>query len=409
MKNLMKRIENLLDFFLNLFIAGTSFLKSIKNFTNKQVKSFIAAEFQIIGIMTLIIGLGFIFKIKGMVVLGGMIASIAVIIAWKATDLAVAIINSVAKITLPESEFAKPIKERTESFTNDLKSLLSPLLTLSMFLAFISAVVALKGLNYFTFGHFLIWGSIILFTSVFAAYVNMQTKIPGWLMFGFVIGLLITYHLAPTAMLSLINSIESRFTNLSLNSNQQNLNLEEITIPTGTKFYELKRGEFVEVAPDKPYTKGKIISTKKEEKSNELMYETIFPIDDNNTNYIGGKTYYVAVRSVKPEIIDGQSETNGPTREEKLQAELARQTKIKGVPKEVYLYGSKGEVEIKKVKTGDIVYFLSLEKIHVRCGKAEMDWDEAITQVGIIDIIEAKENTPLYISKHLKNTKVYYW
>lgn len=135
---------------------------------------------------------------------------------------------------------------------------------------------------------------------------------------------------------------------------------------------------------------GKLSDTQKEQIGNKLLAEgSRQKSEDKKEIYLKEAIAYIGEEAV-------------------LESLLKHYTSLWGKPEDKTL-SSNAYVEIKKVKTGDVVYFLSLESIRIKCGKAEMTWGKAVTRIGIIEIIEANNDTPLHISKYEKNTKVYYW
>ncbi len=284
MNNIWARIRSIL--------AGAwALICGVAMYSDNQVGRFINTCLIIIGIDIGLFILGYIAGIKGLTVFSGMISAIMVLIIMKSADLAVKIISAAIPKIPTVGSTATSI---TEPVLNELKKLLPPLTTISMVIAFLSAVTAIRGTGYYGLGDFMAWFSIILFLGILSVYLEKKTKMLGWVMLAFIIFLIVGDYAYPVQTKGTLDWIEGITIRRSVALSHNGMKNELATIPNNTPLYTQNFGGGFRLIGISPSTTVKILDRKDDPESKEGMYKVIIPT--GNGIYIGGKTYFVPVR-----------------------------------------------------------------------------------------------------------------
>ena len=296
----------------DLVITAWATLCGVVSYADRQTRVFINAMLIIIGVEIGLLLIGFILNLKGLIVFAAIVASLAVLIAWKFSDLAVRFISAIAG-RIPLARTLVP------PATDELKKLLPPMVTISLFLAFIASIAAIKGPAYFTWSDLMIWTAVILTTEIFTLYINSKVKMVGWVMIGLMYYLLIGNYLWPIQAQGFVDWVERSTVRKSMVAMENTKDYELVVISNNVPLYELGwGGKFSRVKiTTATETRAKLVGRKDDSTSKEPMYEVILPVQDGL--YVGGKTLYVPARLTKPAAVKFFSPTTAeaslPSRE----------------------------------------------------------------------------------------------
>lgn len=288
MKNIWARIKSIL-------VGAWALICGVTVYSDNQIGRFINTCLIILGIDIGLFILGYIAGIKGLIVFSGMISAIMVLVIMKSADLAVKIISAAIPKIPTVGSVAASI---TEPVLNELKKLLLPLITVSMVISFLSAVIAIRGTGYYGFNDLLIWLSLVLFITIFSVYMGSKTKIFGWAMLMFIIFLMIGDYAYPVQTKGTLDWIEGITIRRSVALSQDGMKSELAIIPDNTPLYDQALGGSFRLIGTSPKATVKILDRKDDPESKEGMYKVIMPT--GNGIYIGGKTYFVPARSADP-------------------------------------------------------------------------------------------------------------
>lgn len=282
--NILRRLWDLVVTAWNL-LCGTGLE------ANFQTRRFINTCLIILAINITLFIAGFTLGWSGPVIISAFTSSILVLIGWKASELAVKIISSLGGAVPVAGAAIKPAIE-------ELKKLLPPLVTISLFLAFTASIVAIKGVGYFTYSDLLIWATVILFTAIFAVYIGSKVKIAGWVMIGFLYYLLIGNYFWPIQVQGTLDWVERKTVKRAVVAGDATKDYELVAIANNTPLYSFSFGEFKkEKITTQTEVVAKIIGRKDDPASEEPMYKVILPLAENL--YVGGEIIYVPARLTK--------------------------------------------------------------------------------------------------------------
>lgn len=280
---------NILQRIWDLIVTAWALLCGVASYADRQSRAFIRTMLIIIGVEMGLLLIGFVLNLKGLIVFAAIVASLAVLIAWKFSDLAIRIIASAAG-RIPIAKSVVP------PATDELKKLLPPMVTISLFLAFIASIAAIKGPAYFTWSDLMIWTAVILTTEIFTLYINSKVKMVGWVMIGLMYYLLIGNYLWPIQAQGFVDWVERSTVKKSMVAMENTKDYELVVINNNTPLYELgwggkfSRAKITTAAE----TKAKLVGRKDDPTSKEPMYEVILPVQEGV--YVGGETLYVPAR-----------------------------------------------------------------------------------------------------------------
>lgn len=284
---------NILQRIWDLIVTAWALLCGVASYADRQSRAFIRTMLIVIGVEAGLLLIGFVLNLKGLIVFAAIVASLTVLIAWKFSDLAIRIIASAAG-RIPIAKSVVP------PATDELKKLLPPMVTISLFLAFIASIAAIKGPTYFTWTDLMIWTAVILTTEIFTLYINSKVKMVGWAMIAFMYYLLIGNYLWPVQAQGFVDWVERSTVRKSMVAMENTKDYELVFIPNNAPLYELGwRGKFSRArTTTATETKAKLVGRKDDSASKEPMYEVILPVQEGL--YVGGKTLYVPARLTKP-------------------------------------------------------------------------------------------------------------
>lgn len=288
MNNILARIRSIL-------VGSWALICGVTAYSDNQVMRFINTCLIILGVDIGLFIFSYITGIKGLLVFSGMISAIMVLVIMKSADIAVKIISAaIPKIPTVGSTTASI----TEPVLNELKRLLPPLITISMVISFLSAIIAIRGTGYYGFNDLLIWLSLVLFITIFSVYLGSKTKIFGWVMLVFIIFLMVGDYAYPVQTKGTLDWIEGITIRRSVALSQGGMKSELAVIPDNTPLYNQDFGGKFRLIGTSPKATVKILDRKDDPESKEGMYKVIMPT--GNGIYIGGKTYFVPVRLAEP-------------------------------------------------------------------------------------------------------------
>lgn len=258
---------------------------------NFQTKRFINTCLIILLVNTGLFIIGFAFNWSGPIILAAFSSSIAVLICWKASELAVKIISSLGGEIPVVGSAVKLTAE-------ELKKFLPPLLVASLMLAFVAGIVAIRGVGYYTYTDLLIWSTIVLFTAIFNIYIDAKVKIVGWAMIGFLYYILIGNYMWPIQVQGTLDWIDRYTIRIAIVNTDGTKEDELVVIVNNTPLYNFGFGKFKkEKTTAQTETIAKVISRKNDPKSKEPMYQVVLPVAKDS--YVGGEILYVPARLTK--------------------------------------------------------------------------------------------------------------
>lgn len=299
--NILRRLWDLIVTAWNI-LCGTGLE------ANHQTRRFINTCLIILAVNTGLFIVGFILNWNGPVILAAFISSIMVLIGWKASELAVKIISSLGGEIPVAGSVIKPTVE-------ELKKLLPPLVTISLFLAFTAAIVAIKGVGYFTYSDLLIWSGVILFTAIFTIYIDSKVKVAGWVMIIFLYYLLIGNYIWPIQVQGTLDWLERTTVKRAVVAGDSTKDYELVAISNNTQLYNFSFGEFKkEKITTQTEVVAKVIGRKDDSRTKEPMYEVILPVAENL--YVGGEILYVPARLTK--LVQKLAPPHGPAADKHL-------------------------------------------------------------------------------------------
>lgn len=289
--DILRRIWDLVVTGWDIVITTWNLLCGTGLEVNFQTRRFINTCLIILAINIGLFIVGFALGWSGPVILAAFISSLLVLIGWKASELAVKIISSLGGEVPVVGSVVKPTAE-------EMKKLLPPLVTVSLFLAFTASIVAIKGIGYFTYSDLLIWAGIILFTAIFTVYINSKVKIVGWVMIIFLYYLLIGNYFWPIQVQGTLDWLERTTVKRAVVAGDATKDHELVAISNNTPLYKFSFGEFKkEKTTTQTEMVAKVVGRKNDPRTKEPMYEVILPVAENL--YVGGEIFYVPARLTK--------------------------------------------------------------------------------------------------------------
>lgn len=328
-------IECIVEFFTGIwellsggwdFVAGATW-------DNRRVKRFIAGAFISLGICLLMIALGFLFKLKVLIVVASALAALIAFAIGKALRIAVKISIELTKlgesatktaigkiVSIPIlgkmidplgdiSEWtAIELSKALQSALTGIKNSLSFAVTIAMTFAFIGAFTAIRGVGYYTLNNLMVLGLSALFTSMFFVYASWKLKTFGYILYVAWMYLFIGWFVIPIQVQGTMDWIEAKTIHRALVATNGSQGDKLIAVPAKTPLYIERRGEFVfDHKSGEEVVNARVIGRKNDPESKEPMYEAKFPVDGFNNLYVGGKTFFVPASMVTPVLAAGDT------------------------------------------------------------------------------------------------------
>ncbi|MFA5230677.1 MAG: hypothetical protein WC422_04960 [Candidatus Paceibacterota bacterium] len=253
-----------------------------------QIRRYIRIMVIIIAVEIISLIVGFIFNFKPLILFSGVTAGLLLLLCWKISEVAIRIIASFgSKLPL--------IKSAVAPITEELKKLLLPLITFSLFIAFIAAVITIKGPAQMTWTDLMAWTALIIPTVIFTIYIDSKKKIAGWAMIGCVYYLFFVNFFAPIQAQGIISWVERKTIGQSIDLMDQSKNYEMVVLKKDAPLYELNWWDkFKKTGAIKDEVVAKVVDRKNDPISKEPMYGVILPTAKDI--YVGNETVYVPAR-----------------------------------------------------------------------------------------------------------------
>jgi hypothetical protein len=253
------------------------------------IRAFIIAQILILGTMIGLFFLGHLAGLTWLVVFSLVMSCLILMLNVFAAEALIKLITIFSGVP-----FTGKI---TDEIGKQLARLIQPTIAISLVLAWLSAVTAIRGIGYYHFSDFMVWGTVILFFAIFAAYTGVKSKLPENILAISLVVMLVTYYVAPIQILGLLDWAEKKSIRVSISASNDAKDGDLVEIPSKTPLYDYGHGGFCLSNKTETATEAKIVSRKDDPISREGLYQVILPVEKDL--YIGGKIKFVPVRLVK--------------------------------------------------------------------------------------------------------------
>lgn len=323
--NILACISEFFTAILELLTVGWDFAVGA-TWDNARIRRFIAGAFISLGICLLMIALGFLFKLKVLIVVASALAALIAFAIGKALRIAVKISIELTKlgesatktaigkiVSIPIlgkmidplgdiSEWtAIELSKALQSALTGIKNSLSFAVTIAMTFAFIGAFTAIRGVGYYTLNNLMVLGLSALFTSMFFVYASWKLKTFGYVLYVAWMYLFIGWFVIPIQVQGTMDMVEGWTIKNSLIATYTHGSDILIAVPAKTPLYSEEFGKFVYAGKSgEKEINARVINRKNDPDSKEPMYEAKFPLDGFDNLYVGGKNYYVPASMVTP-------------------------------------------------------------------------------------------------------------
>lgn len=280
----------------NTIITVWTILGGIANIADQQIRNLMRIGIRILILELCLLAAGFILNFQGAIVLAAIMAAFVWLIGFKVISLGV---DATAAMAAGVPIIGARLSALTQPLFCEVRKLLPPFITIAMTFSFIAVVIAIRGVGYYGLNDLMILVSLALFASIFSSYIGKATKIPGWLMFGFVLYLLAGNYLFPVQVQGTMDWLEGWTIRRACTMSQDGMRNELAVLPDNCPLYKYQFGQFeVNDRTSNSPTTVKIIGRKNDPVSKEGMLQVILPV--YNGVYIGGRTCYVPARITQP-------------------------------------------------------------------------------------------------------------
>jgi hypothetical protein len=290
----MGTIGTVFNWLVILISALWAALCNVANSARLEVRRFILVEFAIFGSALVWMIIGFCLNADGLVILTGVISSIAWLVMWKSTDIAVSVIRSIgSKIPL--------IGTSVGATADEFHKLVSPLMTGATIFAFIGAIVAVRGTGYISWHTAIVILTGAWFVNLLTYYYNSKSKWAGGVM-ATIYGVLFLYAFVwPVQLGGMVDYFAGHSYNSSIRASKEGLEGFIVTIKPGTPLFEEKSGRFmpstVKITKE---LRVKVLDRKPTMVSGEGVYRVALPANGYKDLFIGSKEVWVPARMVTP-------------------------------------------------------------------------------------------------------------
>lgn len=293
---------------------------------NARIRRFIRGALISFGICIAIMILGFLLKLKVLVVVASALAAIIAFAAGKALRIIIkALIKLVAlgenaikeaicrivnipvagKIVRPFGDIsnwtATELSHALQETLKSIKASLSFIVTISMTLAFTGALTAIRGVGYYSLNDLMVIGAAALFTFLFFVYIGKKVKAIGYLMYGVWLYFFIGGWLFPIQVQGILDWAESKTIRRAVIATDSNWRGQLVVVPARTPLYREGFGQFSFIGrmTDKEVS-ARVIGRTNDPDSKEPMYEVKLPLSGFDNLYPGGETHFVPGSLVRP-------------------------------------------------------------------------------------------------------------
>lgn len=282
----------------DLIVGGWYILCGITASTDAKIKRFANACLIILLINISLFILGFFFSFDGAVILATASTSLGVLIVWKLGDV-------ILKIMSPLGEKIPIVGSSIKPAVTELRSFLTPFVLVSLILAFVGSLVAIRGVGYYDYQDLIIWSTIGLFGGIFCIYIDAKFKIAGWVIMIFLTCSMFANYIWPIQVQGALDWVERGTIRKAITATDETKNEELVVIANNVPLYSFSWGKFKkEKTTTQTETTAKVIGRKDDPRTKEPMFEVIMPVAENL--YVGGESMFVPVRMTKPVIIVAQ-------------------------------------------------------------------------------------------------------
>lgn len=296
MRNLWGQIVGRLIVIENVIITIWALVCGAVNVADQQIRYLMRAGIIVLTIEFCLLAIGYILDFQGLIVLAAIIPAIVWLIGFKVISLGVnATATTIAGIPL----IGARLSTLTEPLFCEVRKLLPPFITIAMAFSFIAVVIAIRGVGYYGLDEIMIFTSLALFLAIFASYIGKATKLPGWIMFIFVMYLFIGNYLLPIQVQGTMDWLEGVTIRRANSLSSDGMNGQLVVLPQNSPLYNLSFGSF-RIARTSPSitTSVKVVGRKNDPQSKEGMLEVIMPVSEGV--YVGGQSYFVPARITQP-------------------------------------------------------------------------------------------------------------
>lgn len=282
----------------DLIVGGWYILCGITASTDAKIKRFANACLIILLINISLFILGFFFSFDGAVILATASTSLGVLIVWKLGDV-------ILKIMSPLGEKIPIVGSSIKPAVTELRSFLTPFVLVSLILAFVGSLVAIRGVGYYNYQDLIIWSTIGLFGGIFCIYIDAKVKIAGWVIMIFLTCSMFANYIWPIQIQGALDLFERYTIRLVITATDETKNRTLLVIEKNAPLYNFSWGKFKKIkTTTQAETIAKIIGMKNDPTSKDAMYKVMLPTPEGE--YVGGEVVYVSERKAKPVIIVAQ-------------------------------------------------------------------------------------------------------
>lgn len=240
----------------------------------------------------------------------------------------------------------------------NLRKLLMPLLTVSLVCSFISTMLAIRGMDYFSWSNIAVWSAVGLFFIALDRVWPNEKHVFKKILTAILVFEVFSYYLMPTIAIASTSYVERKVSSLAASINSTDIEDNIRDIPKGTCLYneDMKLEKIVEVD-----TKGKVMDTKINSKTGEDVHKII--LIDTNREYMNEKNIYfvttrsvIKVRSVAPNV-QSDSKNVGNTSSDIITAPKVNQ-QLPRIDTATVFFPAKGKVTVPLYQElGDTIKF----------------------------------------------------
>jgi hypothetical protein len=268
------------------------------------VRDFITVQLGILGICLVFFLIGYFGRVRGMIFFAGLASSAVVLLTWRCADVAVDLFAGLTKRPKLLGAITAPIKE-------ELKKLLNPLKTIALLLAFVAAVVSIRGTNYYTPRELMIWVSFGFFIAIFVVWVDAKVTMIGHALLLILCYFMFVDFISPIQARGTLDWMEAHSIRRNIVRGDTIKDLEMVVLDNNTTLFESNGDNNFNALKDKANnnTVAKVVGRQDDKASKEPLYEVVIP---NEGTYIGGKHYFVPARQTRPYMQAAQAVQGAP-------------------------------------------------------------------------------------------------
>lgn len=361
-----ENMPNVIDRLLEVVRGVWAIVSGVSVLVTRQVREFVNTMIIVLGLMALAIIVGFIFKLKVIIVFAGITSSLMILVGWR-------ISNAIIEVGDGAVDFLgkKIVGADAKKLAESLRKLLHPFLVTSMILAFIASIVAVKGVGFFSLNDFIVWAAVLTFIGTLTIWLNSRIKISGYVMVIVLSYFMLGTYFWPIQVGGVVGWIESALIDRSLSMTQESLPKKMVKVPNGTPLYDYEKGAFVNASAVGTFSSeefvGKVIDMITDHISEEVMYKIIKPVGHK---YVGGSVVYVSARDVdvysSSAVGNAGRQAQGPVeygKEGDYTLDVNHGVSDWVVVKDGFVYSLSGDGEVQPFHTGGYISFWQAENL----------------------------------------------